>query len=400
MFSSKTISLFYASVVFFSAVSAAPVHQLETRAGKCADGGASPCICGGALGIRDPKVASKCPTATSFQFTNKASGTIGTVKSVAGNQGTLQCDHIVELQFIADQVATNPDICTHFQSAAGKADLTSFVATINAQPNLEFVEGVVNGAKGQLFSGNTLSATTQKAADGVQSYLGLLKGAKVNAAAKAVDDKMTAIMTTIGKTGFTGFAAAYNAKVNAVIASANTQKAKLPPAPAAGDPFVDETASTIAKCKREVTFWGSARDFVVRAVTGKKPAATAATGAACALPPPKTKATGAAATKATGATAATKAKPATAAATKGKTTTATKAKTVAAKKPATKATAAKTTVAKKPAVKKVAAKKPAVKKVAAKKPAVKKVAAKKPAVKKVAAKKPVKKVTAKKAKKL
>jgi hypothetical protein len=55
--------------------------------------------------------------------------------------------------------------------------------------------------------------------DGVESYLGLLKGAKVNAAAKAVDDKMTAIMTKIGKTGFTGFSTAYNAKVNAVIAS-------------------------------------------------------------------------------------------------------------------------------------------------------------------------------------
>lgn len=397
MFSSKTISLFYASVVFFSAVSAAPVHQLETRAAKCADGGASPCICGGALGIRDPKVASKCPTGNSFQFTNKASGTVGTVKSVTGNQGTLQCDHIVELQFIADQVATNPDICTHFQSAAGKADLTSFVATINAQPNLEFVEGVVNGAKGQLFSGNTLSATTQKAADGVESYLGLLKGAKVNAAAKAVDDKMTAIMTKIGKTGFTGFSTAYNAKVNAVIASAKSQKAKLPPAAAAGDPFVDETASTIAKCKREVTFWGSARDFVVRAVTGKKPAATTATGAACALPPPKTNATGAAATKATGAAAATKAKPATTAATKGKTASATKAKTAAAAKGKT---ATKPTTAKKTAAKTTVAKKPAVKKVAAKKPAVKKVAAKKPAVKKVAAKKPVKKVTAKKAKKL
>jgi hypothetical protein len=56
---------------------------------------------------------------------------------------------------------------------------------------------------------------------------------------------------------------------------------KLAPAPAPGDPFVDETASTIAKCQRGL--WDSVQEFVVRAVTGKKPAATA-TAAQCALP--------------------------------------------------------------------------------------------------------------------
>jgi len=402
MFSSKTVSLFYASVLFFSAASAAPVSQLETRA-TCTSG-ASPCICNNALGIRDPKVASNCPTANSFQFVNKASGTDGTVKSVTGNQGALQCDHIVELQFIADEINKNQAICTHFTSAAGKADFDAFFKTINNQPNLEFVEGTVNNAKGKLFSGNTLASTTQKAASGVESYMTLLKASKVAAAAQAVDNKMTTIMTGAGGTGFTGFVAAYNAKVTSVIAEAKKQKTKLAPAAVGNDPFkiIDESASIAAKCKREVTFWGSARDFVMRAVTGKKPAATAATGAACALPPPKTKATGAATAKPATA-AATKAKT-TAAATKGKTATATKAKTAAAakgktataaKKPATKAAAVKkpatkATTVKKTAAKTTAVKKPAVKKVAAKKPAVKKVAAKKPAVK-VAAKKTVKK---------
>jgi hypothetical protein len=54
--------------------------------------------------------------------------------------------------------------------------------------------------------------------DGVASYLGLLKGAKVQAAAKAIDDKMTSIMTAVAGVGFTNFIANYEAEVNTNIA--------------------------------------------------------------------------------------------------------------------------------------------------------------------------------------
>lgn len=77
---------------------------------------------------------------------------------------------IVELQFIADQIKANTAICKHFTTApTGAADFATFFKTINNQPNLEFVEGDVNNAKGKLFAGQTLLATTSKAAVGLPS---------------------------------------------------------------------------------------------------------------------------------------------------------------------------------------------------------------------------------------
>ena len=74
--------------------------------------------------------------------------------------------------------------------------------------------------------------------------------------------------------------------ITSILHRAAAQAPKLAPAAAAGDPFVDETASTIAKCKRDLTIWERAADFVSRAVTGKK-TTTAAAAAACPLPAAK-----------------------------------------------------------------------------------------------------------------
>jgi len=268
----------------------------------------------------------------------------------------MECDHVVELQFIADEIAKNPAICTHFQQNA--ADLASFVNTINDTPNLALVESVVNNAKGVLFGDKTFQKTTQKAVNGVASYMTLLKAetsAPFTGGAQALSDALDTLMSPAK--GFTSFQATYNAKVNQVIASANAQAPKLSPAPAPGDPFIDETASTIAKCKRSP--WEQVKDLVVRAVTGKK---TTTTPAACALP-----------TKAPAKT--------TAKATKAKTTAKKAAvpKTTA-KKGVPKSGVPKTTAKK--AVPKTTAKKTATKKTVSKKTAVKKTAPKKTVIKK------------------
>ncbi|KAJ6559805.1 hypothetical protein B0H19DRAFT_1145830 [Mycena capillaripes] len=259
---------------------AAPMSNVETRAQTCGDGNPSPCICNNALGIRLKSL--KCGN-QSFKFKDTASSTDGTVSLVSGNSGSLQCGDIVELQFIADEINNVPAICTHFTGAGGQASFQSFFNTINAVPNLVFVESTVNNAKGIVFGGNSFVGTTSKAASGVVSYLTLLQanGARnVNPGTHVATTIDAAMTTAVGTgNGFTSFQSRWDAKVRTAITKAQSQVSKLSPAPAAGDPFVDETASTIAKCKRGL--WERVQDFVVRATTGK-PAATAAQ---CALKP-------------------------------------------------------------------------------------------------------------------
>ncbi|KAJ6559812.1 hypothetical protein B0H19DRAFT_1145845 [Mycena capillaripes] len=275
---SATFSRLSIFLALSSCAIAAPMSNLETRA-TCGDGNPSPCICNNALGLRLKSL--KCGN-QSFKFKNPASSTDGTVSLVSGNSGSLQCGDIVELQFIADEISKVPAICAHFTGAGGQADFQSFFNTINTGSNLVFVESTVNNAKGIVFGGNSFVGTTSKAASGVVSYLKLLQanGAKNvnpgNHVATTIDAAMTAAG---GGNGFTSFQSRWDAEVSAAITKAQSQVSKLAPAPAAGDPFVDETASTIAKCKRGL--WEKVQDLVVRATTGK-PAATAAQ---CALKP-------------------------------------------------------------------------------------------------------------------
>ncbi|KAK1229027.1 hypothetical protein PQX77_007929 [Marasmius sp. AFHP31] len=363
--------------LFFGSATAAPTSHLALdKRAACSTSGESPCICGGALGIRRKNL--KCPAAA-FAFVDKTSTTDGKVKKQSSNFGLqVQCDHMVELQFIADKINAVPGICTKFQSAAGKADFDAFFDTINTSPNLVFVESSVNLAKGILFSGKSFGTQTdQKAASGVSSYLGLIKNDAENAA-DTIKAKMDSIMGA--GNGFSStFSSDYTSLMTRLATKAATDGKKLKPAAIpqqGGITIVDETQATINRCKR--SWWIEARDFVVRQVTGKKPAAT---GAACQLPaktPAKTPA---------------KAPAKTPAKAPAKTPAKAPAKTPAkapAKAPAKKTPAKAKVAPKKAAAKKVAPKKTAAKKVAPKKTA-KKVAPKKTAAKKTAVKKTTKK---------
>ncbi|KAJ7072812.1 hypothetical protein C8F01DRAFT_972690 [Mycena amicta] len=277
-----------------SSVIAAPVNNLEARA-DCADGNDAPCICGNAIGLREKSLS--CGT-QSFKFTDPASPTDGTVSLVSGNSGSLQCGDvillrknlyaysIVELQFVADEVAKVPGICTHF--AANPAAFAPVFNTLNTGANLVFVESTVNNAKGIVFGGKNFVDTTQKAANGVISYLGLLASNPASKpsshVATTIDAAMTTAMNAVNAPGFqAGFQGRWNSAVSSAITKARGQVSKLDPAPAPGDPFIDQTASTIAKCTTRRRLWGSFHDFVVRAVTGKP----AATPASCPLPAKK-----------------------------------------------------------------------------------------------------------------
>uniref|UniRef100_A0A0W0FM80 Uncharacterized protein n=1 Tax=Moniliophthora roreri TaxID=221103 RepID=A0A0W0FM80_MONRR len=351
MFASRLFSLIVAAAVLLPLSSAAPLQEFEKRATakKCGDGKPGPCVCNDALGLRLKNL--NCP-GTTFTFADPNSGTDGKMKKVSSSLGvssqcgmlilTLQCpgmaahdmgiDHIVELQFIADQINANPAICTKF-TTPGNTDFQDFFNTINKSPNLVNVEATVNNAKGVMFSGSNFgTGTTKKAATGLASYLTLIKS-DAQSVATTINAKMDSIMGA-GQ-GFSNFASSYVSEINTIITKANSQAKNLAAAPVpqqgGGIQIIDETQSTINRCKREEEevevakpFWRRARDFVVRQVTGKKTPAKACSVTA----KPATKAPAKAPPK-------TAAKPATKAAAKKPATKA------AVKKPATKKTAAK-----------------------------------------------------------
>lgn len=86
-FSLIMVSITFSRLAIFvglcSSVIAVPLSHLEARA-NCADGKESPCVCGGALGLRldSRNLRNKCGN-QSFKFTNTASGTDGTVSLVS-----------------------------------------------------------------------------------------------------------------------------------------------------------------------------------------------------------------------------------------------------------------------------------------------------------------------------
>ncbi|KAL0581797.1 hypothetical protein V5O48_000276 [Marasmius crinis-equi] len=290
MVSFRLSNTLIAVALFLQGASAVPMSHLALdKRAKCGDNGESPCICNGALGIR--KKALKCPAAA-FAFVDKTSATDGKVKKQSGNLGlNVQCDHMVELQFIADKINAVPGICTHLQSTAGKADFTDFFDTINNPPNLVFVEASVNGAKGVLFGGKSFATgTDQKAAlsvlqvlgdekTGVASYLGLIK-TDAKSAADTIKSKMETIMGA-GKGFASTFSSDYTALMDMLSAKATKDAKNLKPAAIpqqGGITIVDETQATISRCKRSL--WIQAHDFVVRQVTGT----TNAAAATCKLP--------------------------------------------------------------------------------------------------------------------
>ncbi|KAJ7056256.1 hypothetical protein C8F01DRAFT_1233877 [Mycena amicta] len=224
-------------LALLSDVLAAPVsHDLDARSSTtaCGDGNPSPCICNNAIGLR--KKSLNCP-AGAIVFTNPTSQTDGSVTQTTqkkvSNDG-LQCDHIVELQFVADEIDDVPGICAHFQSAAGAADFETLFTLLNTgtstKGNLILTDGKINNAKGIVIAGKNFKDTIQKAALGVANYLQLLEtnGATYPGAgfATEIDDKMTTIMGA-GNGFKAGFAGRYDTAVSKAITSAKKQAPKL-----------------------------------------------------------------------------------------------------------------------------------------------------------------------------
>ncbi|KAK7033598.1 hypothetical protein VNI00_012835 [Paramarasmius palmivorus] len=185
----------------------------------------------------------------------------------------LQCDHIVELQFVAARIT--PDMCGHFEKSP--QDLSSFFAVLNGKKNLVDLPARVNGAKGVLFGGKSFDiGTTRKDAAGVASFFGLIT-TDAEASAIKINEEMEKIMGK-GK-GFTNFVKEYMNKVK-VDFPTKIQKslpqlspASIPPAPGSNDlPVINETDAVIERCKagkRSFQVWPMVRNLA-RQVSGKK----------------------------------------------------------------------------------------------------------------------------------
>lgn len=172
---------------------------------KCGDGGLRPCVCNDALSLR---IAKPPCDKSALIFTNAASTTDASMKIVTPAPAGINCDHMVELQFVKKKMTENPAICKHFQTAAGKKDFKSFFDTINSNVNLINVDSKVNNAKATMFGGKNFGArTVKKSANGLAFYLKSQK-AKEKKSAAAINKKMDQIMGA-GK-GFKNFAQEYN----------------------------------------------------------------------------------------------------------------------------------------------------------------------------------------------
>ncbi|KAJ7268699.1 hypothetical protein B0H12DRAFT_62433 [Mycena haematopus] len=229
-----------------SYVIAAPLNHLEARA-NCADGKEAPCICNNALGLRQTSstLRNNCGN-KSFKFTNPSSGTDGTVSLVSGNTGSVQCDqcvvcngllwwsltHILQYRGIAIHCGRNSQGPRHlhsFPGSGGSGRLSDLFQHHQSPPNTVFVEGTVNNAKGVAFGGKSFSTTSQKAANGVVSYLTLLEANGATTAADSVNPAMTTAVGA-GNPGFqAGFQTRFNAAVKSAISTSKAQAPNLPP---------------------------------------------------------------------------------------------------------------------------------------------------------------------------
>ncbi|KAF9260927.1 hypothetical protein L218DRAFT_1079004 [Marasmius fiardii PR-910] len=240
----------------------ASVH-LEARATNCPAGGKSPCACGGQIGLRASSL--NCPN-QKFTFDNPTDPKNGKMSKKAGTKGAgLQCDHLVELQFISQQMTA--DMCKHFLTAAGKKDMTRFRSFINKSPNLVLVDSKVNDAKGKCFN-PAVKLSDGKSALGVVSYVGAIQSEATSVAGK-IKAEMDSIAQAAKFTSFkSSFASDYSSTLNGVISTAKKNAARLsgPTAPATGKrPAGSTTPAPPAKKPKTAT--------TAKAPPAKKPAA-------------------------------------------------------------------------------------------------------------------------------
>ncbi|ESK87213.1 hypothetical protein Moror_5833 [Moniliophthora roreri MCA 2997] len=225
--------------------------ELDKRAAKnkCADNGLPPCACNNGLGLRRSSLT--CP-AKAFGFKDKASVSDGTLKEFSSKAGfDTQCDHIVELQYIASKM--DKEICDVF--LANNAKFKQFFNFINDTPRLVNVEGAVNNAKGVLFSTTAsgrpkkFKKTTKKAAlcfrNGLASYLQLVKN-DAKDIANDIDAEMNRLVSGTSSSGFSNFESDYTAKLSSIITDAKQQALTLSNAPVTFAPPSSSSATTSA----------------------------------------------------------------------------------------------------------------------------------------------------------
>ncbi|KAF9254623.1 hypothetical protein L218DRAFT_1043628 [Marasmius fiardii PR-910] len=218
-----------------AAQTTATATKKKKKEETCPGGLNPPCVCGSKLGLRRGKL--NCPDVkVTFD-----SATATTVSSKNGNKNSepgLQCDHIVELQFIASKIT--PDMCKHFESTTGKKDLANFRAVINTPPNLVLLNDVVNNAKGQCVKSLSVEFTVERTARGLTSLM-TLPVIKSNATTAA--NKIKEAMDTIAKNAnpaFTPFSASFASDYGKLLddvnncAKRNVARLSKPPAPVAG----------------------------------------------------------------------------------------------------------------------------------------------------------------------
>ncbi|KAK7047716.1 hypothetical protein VNI00_006487 [Paramarasmius palmivorus] len=201
--------------------------ELESRAAKsltCTKSSA-PCVCNNSVGIRSTSKLN-CPS-TTFAFKDPASPSDGTIKEFKTKPARVstQCDHIVELQYIASKFT--PAICTELNKN-GQKNMTSFVKFINDQPRLVNVVSTVNNAKGVKFKSppGKFRKTSKKAAFGAASYLGLIRS-DAQAIANDIDKKMNDFLRGSGVAGFKDFEKDYTKKLDDAVTACKKEAPSL-----------------------------------------------------------------------------------------------------------------------------------------------------------------------------
>ncbi|KAJ8079885.1 hypothetical protein PM082_016710 [Marasmius tenuissimus] len=218
-------------------IPAGALHELGRRAINCPQGGKSPCVCDGKLGIKVSE--NKCPDGK-FVFSNPTDLNSGEMERVAGGRDAgLQCDHLVEAQFVAKAFVDGSPMCDHFLNGAkGKEDFKAFKDVLNTAKNGNFVflDTTVNNAKGKFIAGKSFNGA-KKIALGVASYLKKTRS-DAGKAAKALKDEMDRIAAGAPEE-FESFNASFandydkliQGAIDAAEARAKDLKAVAPPPP-------------------------------------------------------------------------------------------------------------------------------------------------------------------------
>ncbi|KAL0060904.1 hypothetical protein AAF712_012298 [Marasmius tenuissimus] len=168
---------------------------IEKRSTTCPKGGKSPCACNGQIGLRASQLKN-CPK-EKLDFkdpTNLQSGELDKFPFPNGSRaGTgIQCDHLVELQFIKEQMTDK--MCDHFLKSP--KDMTAFRSFLNTSPdNLVLLNAKVNDAKGKCFN-PSVKLGNEQAALGVVDYVERIKSDAKIFAGKIKDE-----MDRIAKAG-------------------------------------------------------------------------------------------------------------------------------------------------------------------------------------------------------